>query len=142
MAFAPFLRQSEAPVEIASVLFVSFDVSIDRCIGDRQCMVIVQTARDLFWTPFFSEQFLDQTPLFNSELPIAPGARSPSVGAFNGFAGPVGTIPPGGVAIELATDGASVPTQIFGDRRSIVALLSEYRDHIPILRGELVVLHD
>ncbi len=89
-------------VEQPTGSLVSPDVAIDSLVTDGELPQTAEMTGDLLWTPLPADQFVDLGKILDGESLIAAGTRSPTIGAFLGFARPVATIYLAAIATDLA----------------------------------------
>jgi len=128
-------------MKVATVSLIGPDMTVNGFMADLELSCTSQMPADLLRAPLQYQQSVDDPVLCFGVVFAAAGAPSSAVGAFLCFAVAIVTVVDTTVSGDLPTDSASVSPKDSGDGGGTIAFLSKQRDRIPLVRGELVILH-
>jgi hypothetical protein len=138
---APLAGPAQVGIEQTACLFISPDVAVDGLVADREESSPAEVARDLLGAPLPAQQPVDGGEVFRREVAVAAGAGAAALGALLCGEGAVVPVRAGAVAADLAADRAAVASEGAGDLGLVEPLPSEGGEHIPLLGGELAIVH-
>lgn len=128
------------PPQLSAQPLVEPNILVDSFVGDAQFPAGLEDAADLLWTPFLAQTVPDPLEILLGKVRVssrqgAPGTRAPL--GLTGAVGAVGDVT--AIALELAVNGAPVPSEKFCDFGDAKPLQTELSQAYPVLQGELLV---